>query len=292
VAFSVHNITFTIDTGFNYDNTKLEFVAGVCRAKAAFTGQSIVVCPTLNISAWNSVAHVVMTSDENADSASARYFHDALVSFESGASTDPANAHWKTYGARGWTDAAYTDIATKGLSLAELEAVHEWPSPSYLTFAFNVHRETGSTIGNLDNVAISYSPTSAHEDLSGDFPTEPASDADLATDLAIYPEFPLALSYLTYDIMMPTPGGYHIAWRQATQMRRIIESPRFIATNATDRDAVLAFLNSHIGQASFTYDPPGVATGSKWIANEPIFHRQHHGGAWEIGCASLLEVFP
>lgn len=292
MAFSTQNITFNTDTGFNYTAADVEFVSGVCRAKSGFTGQSVVVTPTIDVSSWNSINSLVFTASEKVDGAAARYFHDVLVSFSAGASTTPASAVWQKHYTGGWITIPYTDIATRGMSLAEITNVKVWPAPSNLTFAFNIHREAGSTLGSLDNLAIVYHAAADHEDQSTDFPTEPASNADVATDLAIYPEFPGSIEYETGDTLMATPGGYHLAWRNSTAIRRTINSPRFIAINTTNKDLVLAFLRAHIGQASFTWDPPGCKTGCKWVAIEPIEDVQLGADNWEVSCSAFVEVLP
>lgn len=292
MAYSTQNIDFSTDTGYNYDNTKLEFVGGIVRAKSAFTGASIVVTPTLSISAWNDIGYIDISLNEHADSATARYYHLWLVSFESGASADPSSATWKRYSKAGWEIIAYTEMSSKGMTVAQVETIYEWPTPSYLTFAVQINRESGSTIGQLDNIAIYYTTTAANEDQSSVFATEPASNADLATDLAVYPEFALPIRYVSHDSPMDTPDGYSRSYRQATLVRTVLQGIRFRAITSTERDNTVTFLNAHLGQASFTWNPPGLPTGKKWVAAEPVSVVKVGPSCWDVTTPYLMEVFP
>jgi hypothetical protein len=289
MTYSQYNITFNTGTGFNFNASEIEFVSGVMRAKSGFSGSSLVIAPTINLSGWTKIANHVFTFKEKTDGLGNLYHHKYLVSEDPAANGSPSTVVWKRYTGATWEKVSISDINTLGMPYDYIEGLFSWFSPTYLTYAISVIRDTGSPIGEIDNILINYKTDTSFEDITSSLPTEPQSDADLETDLFL-PERPTSRQFMAYGLTVPMGFGYDQSWMVAEKIRETLPSLVWRCTSKTEKDSVVTFLESHLSK-SFSWQQIGHTAVKYWIALEPIVVTQIESNAYDV-TVTLQEVFP
>ena len=270
-------------------SANIEFTGGGARIKpATASGTFTLVAPSIDTTAWAGAPQPIYSAEVTATEA-AGYYHKFAVSFD-GLTT------LSLYDERGWTAYDPVDLGALmvsnpveyGMSLAEFNAIREWPAAADVTNMFLVVAMTkavGGGNGLIDQWTVAYGTTEFAVTGEPDGSDALVNDA---TNPFYCPDYPLKRSVEWDFVSHETEMGYKSYKNRASLPRSTYECEWRNRTE-THADNIQAFLVAH-QDAAFVWTPPGFGSSKKWIALEPTITRED-SGVYTVR-ASLVEVLP
>lgn len=280
-------LAFTSSTGYTFNATVTEFVAGVARLKSsAGAANDTIITPDVDRTGFTDsgsgikIHKIIPTLTEVVG-----YFHKFLVSFDQGRT-------YKGNNAGGWNVAELADIATRGFGPLELSEIRSWEDTDTIRLAVYVERLTGGGDGDIDLLTIHYGNTVTS--LSGSIAPDPwPADPDHAGRL-MDPDRSWRRRVFFPAAYTRTGMGYNDASSHATNPRETWELS-WSAMSEAQRDVIEPFLREH-QMDHITWQPNSEPSALLFTADEPSQTEvAPNATGWNMRCRlhrAYAEEFP